>query len=57
MGSAYYVISSLFPLLSGVQVDTIKLHYFRNLYFPFKLFEVRDRGFDSLWTHWDFSLT
>ena len=49
--------SFFFPFLSGVQVDTIKLHYLGNLYFPLKLFEVRDRGFDSLWAHWDFSLT
>jgi hypothetical protein len=48
MGSAYYVITSLFPFSYGVQVDTIKLHYFRNLYFPLKLFEVRDRGFNFL---------
>jgi len=48
---------SFFPFLSGVEVDTIKLQYFRNLYFSLKLFEVRDRGFDSLWAHWDFSLT
>jgi len=57
MGSAYYAITSLFPFLSGVQVVTIKSHYFRNLYFPLKLFKVRDRRFDSLWAHWDFSLT
>jgi hypothetical protein len=57
MESAYYMITSLFPFLSGVQVDTVKLHYFRNLHFPLKLFEVRDRGFDSLWAYWDFSLT
>ena len=31
----------LFQFLSCVQVDTIKLHYFRNLYFPLNLFGVR----------------
>jgi hypothetical protein len=48
MGSVYYVLTSFFPFLFGVQVDTIKLHYFRNLYIHLNLFEVRDRGFDFL---------
>ena len=56
IGSAY-VLTAIFPFLSGVQVDTIKLHYFRNLYFSLNLFEVCDRRFDSRWAHWDFSLT
>jgi hypothetical protein len=51
------MITSPFSFSYDVQVDTIKLHYFRNSYFPLKFFEARDRGFDFLRAHWDFSLT